>query len=87
MTVAPASFVVVTSRGDGVISGKVVVSPSRIGVYDSVASPDSTIPPTEAGIDVLNVYEGIERDGVGSNTFGSVVGTVADADAKKSAID
>jgi len=51
--------------------------PNR-AVYVLFASPEDTMPPTEAGTDVLSAYGGVVNVGVGRRKFGRVVAIVSE---------
>lgn len=47
-----------------------------MGLYVLVASPELTMPPMDAGMDVLKTYGGVVNVGVGTRKLGRVVGIV-----------
>lgn len=90
MDTPPAASVtsIVTTIGGGVINGNaetlvgVAFCPNK-ALYVLFASPDDTMPPREAGTDVLSAYGGVVNVGVDRTKLGRAVGTVAVLAAKK----
>jgi len=88
---APAEFVrtTVTTAGAGVIMGMADTFASKVfspnsALYVLFASPKDTIPPTEAGTDVLKAYGGVVKVGVERMKLGRVVAMVSElADIKE----